>query len=192
MNSATTFNFLDIAAAIAIVLGAVMGYRRGLIGQLVPLLVFIVVACTTVFGYTPCHDWLARVSSWSHAVVRLVTIVLVVVIPLAAMILLGRRLVEWTNRPVLVQLDSAAGTLTGLAGGALAVVLALLALSDLPERYRPETLIKGSWVGRQVMAGKQQAVNTMTRRIDDARDVLLWSHRSNNSKDPRGNDNWER
>ena len=195
MNSATSFNLLDLVALIVILVSAVLGFRRGLIGQIVPVLSFIVVALTGWFGLLPCHDWLARVTTWCAAIVWLVTILLVIVVPLAIVILLGRRLVKLAQQPVLIQLDRAAGTLSGLAGGILAVVLVLLVATELPARYQPESYIKGSWTGRHVIAGKEQTAVAVSRKLDDARDELLRSHKPKKPKESKGThepESWER
>lgn len=190
MNSATSFNIIDLVALIVVVLGAVIGFKRGLIGQVVPVLGFCVVALTAGFGYSPCFDWLARATTWSSPGVWVVTLLLVVAIPLIIVILLGRRLIKLAQSPLLAKLDHAAGTLTGLGGGLLAVVLVLLVLTELPGPYRPDAFVKGSWTGRRVIAGKEQSIGIVTQKLENARDELLWSRKHQKPKDTH--EGWER
>lgn len=193
MNNVASFNIVDFVALIAVVTGAVLGFKRGLIGQIIPVLSFIVVALTAGFGYSPCHDWLARVTTWNAVGVGFVTLLLVVFIPLIIVIVVSRRLMKLAELPVLTQLDHAAGALSGLAGGILAVVLVLLIVTEIPGRYRPESFIRGSWTGRRVIAGKEQAIDTVTRKIEDARDVVLWRHRKDKKpQENHGDGSWER
>ncbi len=173
MHSAIPLNIADIVAAVIVLISAVVGFRRGLIGQVIPLIAVLAVGLALWFGYTPCFNWLTRISNWDKAFVWLVSLMLLILVPLAFVMLLGRRLQAVAKLPVLATFDRIGGAVTGLAGGALLVILAFLALAGLPDRYRPNAFGNGSWTGRQVQSIQQQVVGIVTQQLGQTQNVLI-------------------
>jgi len=187
MNSAASFNIVDIVAVLVVLLCVLRGLRRGLIGLIGPIVAFIVVAIIAWFGFNACHDWLTSLVNWEKPVVWMVTFILVIILPFAIMMTLVRRLGEVMKLPVLASLDRLGGAIAGFVGGAVLVFLLVLALTFLPATTRPEAVGKGSWVTRRVMDTRQEVVGIVTQELGQTQQVLI---KARERKEARGN--WDR
>lgn len=122
---------LDIIVLALIVIGAVGGFLRGFVQEILSLLAWILALFAINRLHTPITDWLLRyMDSPSGAAV--LAFALLLLIPYAGMKLIARRMGEASRNSLLGPVDRALGIGFGIIKG---VIIAVLAFSVLMLGY---------------------------------------------------------
>lgn len=173
MDSSAAFNAVDIVVAVFVLVCVVLGFRRGLIGQIAFLLTLAAVAAAVRFGYAPVRGWLAAHLTMDDIVLRVGALAIVVGIPLIAMMFVTRLLGRLREFKAVAGLDRLGGAMAGLFGALVFVVAAFLIAGALPARYRPAAIGQPSWVGRHLAAAEAGLFGAVTQRVDRTENALL-------------------
>lgn len=144
-------NIVDIAALVIIIIGAALGFKRGLSGELAR---FLSVIAAFVFGLwfcAPFGEWLTNNSRLenraAYAFAFLVTILMSFTILLALRFLLKRVI----KVVVADSFDRIGGAVAGFASSFLFVVIVLLSINLWPHEYLNRIFGKESILGRAVL-----------------------------------------
>ncbi len=181
MNAAG-FNIADVVALLVVLVCAALGFKRGLVGQIMPLITIAVVALCVRFGYAPCRQWMAAHTGMDDAVVRLGSFVLVIVVPLATMILLSQLFRSIARFPILSGIDRIGGAISGLIGGIVLVLVVFLILAVLPQRYRPAVTGDASSIGRFVSGFERDVIGIVSQRVDRTEGVIMKARQERTGK----------
>lgn len=172
-NAAASFNAVDIVVAVFVLVCIALGFKRGLIGQVVFLLTIVAVVAAVRYGYSPCHDLLVTRLRIDDAGARVCSLLIVIAVPLVVMMLVGRLFATLREMKTVAGLDRVGGALAGLIGGSLFVLVLVFILRMLPERYSPAAVGDKSWVGRQVGLIESDVMNIVTQNMGRTEGAIL-------------------
>lgn len=173
MDTTAAFNAVDVIAAIFLLVCLALGFRRGLVGQIAPIIGLIVIAATVHFGYTPCRDWLTAHVDLNASVVRIGALVIVIGVPLIVVMLFGKLLGEMVKLPILSGIDRVGGAVAGLIAGIIFVLIVFSVLIVLPQRYQCPTVSKASWIGRHVACIEDDVIGVVSQKVDRTEGAIL-------------------
>lgn len=166
------FNAVDAVALVIVLIGTVIGLRRGLTGQIALLLGALTLGACIVKGFTPCHDWLIRRFAMGDDQATALALAVVVAIPVAIVWQFSFLANRLKQIPLLAWLDHVGGAVAGGISAAAFVVLAVVVLNVLPPAFRPPGMTPASWVMRHLIGVEKEAANSLQTRIMTLRDEI--------------------
>lgn len=170
------FNSVDYVAFALILIGTVVGFRRGMMGHLGFVFIALVVVATAVNAYTPVRDWLAARFPFPPDRLRLVTLLIVILAPLIVGVLVNR-LVGWGIKVTFVRwVDRIGGAVCGFLSSCALVVLAFVVVNLPPERLRPPGVGQDSWIGSRIVVVENQIEERIESRVKATREDIRKAH----------------
>jgi uncharacterized membrane protein required for colicin V production len=173
MDATAAFNAADLIAVIFVLVGVAVGFKRGLIGQMAPVVGLIVLAAAVRFGYAPCREWLTAHLNHDPAVLRFGALAIVIGVPLVVMLLLRKILGELVKLPIISGIDRLGGAIAGFIAATLFVLVIFLVLGLLPPRYQSRVMTEGSWIGRHVASLETNVIGVVSQKVDHTEGAIL-------------------
>lgn len=151
MDSLTPFNIVDIIALGVLALGAFLGYRRGLSGELARLISIVVAFVLALVFYRPVGAWVFEHTRLEPRPAQAVAFAATVVGALAAMVVL-RIVLKRVMQVVFEETtDEFGGSVAGLVRTALVVIVFFMMVNTWPHEYLNEQFGEESVIGRLVL-----------------------------------------
>lgn len=166
-------NIADGIALAVVLLFTLLGFRKGLAGQIAPLLTILITATVAYFAYTPCRTFLIQRSHASEAFASFAACVLVVVVPFAVVMLIRSAASGLLRIPVIGWVDRIGGAVAGFVGSALVVLAAFFLVNIPPPPYRVAAMGKESLIGRRVVGLETNLVRSVEERMERTEDRIL-------------------
>ena len=142
--------WVDGGLLVALLLGILLGAKRGLSHELAILAGFALAVLATRLGYVPLADWMAERVSWSLPVLRFLAVLALMVASLAAMGLVRLALGALMSFAFKGWIERLGGALAGGLRYGLIYLVAMMALSFLPVR-NVEIAIRDSYTGERIL-----------------------------------------
>lgn len=166
------FTIADIIGVVVILLGIIMGFRRGLSGLMALVLSGLSITAALVNGFDPTRDWLIAHFSMSSELARLASLLILIVVPVLVVMLLYSLLRYLLKITFTTWIDRLGGAIAGGLTSAGIVLLIFMILNYLPADQCPEAVGKRSWIGREVLGVETQALNRISSRVEKGENVI--------------------
>lgn len=162
--------WLDILILLPLLVGLVIGIKRGLIIELTNLISIIAgVVCARLLS-APVATWIAQQFTWPEAVCSVVAYTLLFLISTILLYLLGKLLTKLFKAVKLGWLNRLLGGVFGLAKYAIIVLFVVLCVHQLDTQFQflQEDLKEESVVYKAVIPLSENTWYTMKEQINDA------------------------
>ena len=162
--------WLDILILLPLLIGLVIGIKRGLIIELTNLISIIAgVVCARLLS-APVAAWIAQQFTWPEAVCSVVAYTLLFLISTILLYLLGKLLTKLFKAVKLGWLNRLLGGVFGLAKYAIIVLFVVLCVHQLDTQFQflQEDLKEESVVYKAVIPLSENTWYTMKEQINDA------------------------
>lgn len=162
--------WLDILILFPLLIGLVIGIKRGLIIELTNLISIIAgVVCARLLS-APVAAWIAQQFTWPEAVCSVVAYTLLFLISTILLYLLGKLLTKLFKAVKLGWLNRLLGGVFGLAKYAIIVLFVVLCVHQLDTQFQflQEDLKEESVVYKAVIPLSENTWYTMKEQINDA------------------------
>lgn len=162
--------WLDILILLPLLVGLVIGIKRGLIIELTNLISIIAgVVCARLLS-APVAAWIAQQFTWPEAVCSVVAYTLLFLISTILLYLLGKLLTKLFKAVKLGWLNRLLGGVFGLAKYAIIVLFVVLCVHQLDTQFQflQEDLKEESVVYKAVIPLSENTWYTMKEQINDA------------------------
>lgn len=162
--------WLDILILLPLLVGLVIGIKRGLIIELTNLISIIAgVVCARLLS-APVAAWIAQQFTWPEAVCSVVAYTLLFLISTILLYLLGKLLTKLFKAVKLGWLNRLLGGVFGLAKYAIIVLFVVLCVHQLDTQFQflQEELKEESVVYKAVIPLSENTWYTMKEQINDA------------------------
>lgn len=162
--------WLDILILLPLLIGLVIGIKRGLIIELTNLISIIAgVVCARLLS-APVAAWIAQQFTWPEAVCSVVAYTLLFLISTIILYLLGKLLTKLFKAVKLGWLNRLLGGVFGLAKYAIIVLFVVLCVHQLDTQFQflQEDLKEESVVYKAVIPLSENTWYTMKEQINDA------------------------
>ena len=162
--------WLDILILLPLLVGLVIGIKRGLIIELTNLISIIAgVVCARLLS-APVAAWIAQQFTWPEAVCSVVAYTLLFLISTTLLYLLGKLLTKLFKAVKLGWLNRLLGGVFGLAKYAIIVLFVVLCVHQLDTQFQflQEDLKEESVVYKAVIPLSENTWYTMKEQINDA------------------------
>ena len=162
--------WLDILILLPLLIGLVIGIKRGLIIELTNLISIIAgVVCARLLS-APVAAWIAQQFTWPEAVCSVVAYTLLFLISTILLYLLGKLLTKLFKAVKLGWLNRLLGGVFGLAKYAIIVLFVVLCVHQLDTQvqFLQEDLKEESVVYKAVIPLSENTWYTMKEQINDA------------------------
>lgn len=162
--------WLDILILLPLLVGLVIGIKRGLIIELTNLISIIAgVVCARLLS-APVAAWIAQQFTWPEAVCSVVAYTLLFLISTILLYLLGKLLTKLFKAVKLGWLNRLLGGVFGLAKYAIIVLVVVLCVHRLDTQFQflQEDLKEESVVYKAVIPLSENTWYTMKEQINDA------------------------
>lgn len=163
-------SWLDILILLPLLVGLVIGIKRGLIIELTNLISIIAgVVCARLLS-APVAAWIAQQFTWPEAVCSVVAYTLLFLISTILLYLLGKLLTKLFKTVKLGWLNRLLGGVFGLAKYAIIVLFVVLCVHQLDTQFQflQEDLKEESVVYKAVIPLSENTWYTMKEQINDA------------------------
>lgn len=163
-------SWLDILILLPLLVGLVIGIKRGLIIELTNLISIIAgVVCARLLS-APVAAWIAQQFTWPEAVCSVVAYTLLFLISTILLYLLGKLLTKLFKAVKLGWLNRLLGGVFGLAKYAIIVLFVVLCVHQLDTQFQflQEDLKEESVVYKAVIPLSENTWYTMKEQINDA------------------------
>ena len=163
-------SWLDILILLPLLVGLVIGIKRGLIIELTNLISIIAgVVCARLLS-APIAAWIAQQFTWPEAVCSVVAYTLLFLISTILLYLLGKLLTKLFKAVKLGWLNRLLGGVFGLAKYAIIVLFVVLCVHQLDTQFQflQEDLKEESVVYKAVIPLSENTWYTMKEQINDA------------------------
>ncbi|MBN2302079.1 MAG: CvpA family protein [Lentisphaerae bacterium] len=153
MTGFPPLSVIDIVALVIVALGALIGYRRGLSGELAQLISVIVAFVISLLLYHPVGSWLHEHTQLNnrpqaaHAVAFIATIIGATI----AMIILRYLLKRIMQVVIEKEVDKIGGVIAGFVRASILVVIVFLLLNMWPHEYLNRLFGEESVIGTAVL-----------------------------------------
>ena len=162
--------WLDILILLPLLVGLVIGIKRGLIIELTNLISIIAgVVCARLLS-APVAAWIAQQFTWPEAVCSVVAYTLLFLISTILLYLLGKLLTKLFKAVKLGWLNRLLGGVFGLAKYAIIVLVVVLCVHQLDTQFQflQEDLKEESVVYKAVIPLSENTWYTMKEQFNDA------------------------
>jgi membrane protein required for colicin V production len=162
--------WLDILILLPLLIGLVIGIKRGLIIELTNLISIIAgVVCARLLS-APVAAWIAQQFTWPEAVCSVVAYTLLFLVSTILLYLLGKLLTKLFKAVKLGWLNRLLGGVFGLAKYAIIVLFVVLCVHQLDTQFQflQEDLKEESVVYKAVIPLSENTWYTMKEQINDA------------------------
>ena len=162
-------SWLDILILLPLLVGLVIGIKRGLIIELTNLISIIAgVVCARLLS-APVAAWIAQQFTWPEAVCSVVAYTLLFLISTILLYLLGKLLTKLFKAVKLGWLNRLLGGVFGLAKYAIIVLFVVLCVHQLDTQFQflQEDLKEESVVYKAVIPLSENTWYTMKEQIND-------------------------
>lgn len=176
------FSIADYIGIGFVVLGIILGFRKGLSGQMALILSGLSVTAALVNGFTSTRDWLGSQLALSPELARIGALLILVVIPITIIMLLYALLRYLLKITFTTWIDRLGGAIAGGFTSAGLVLLVFLILNFLPADKRPATASEDSWIAREVLGVQTQLIQRISTRVEKGENVLLKARRERTGK----------
>jgi uncharacterized membrane protein required for colicin V production len=166
------FTYADIIAACIILIWTVLGFKKGLSGQIAFFLSALVVITAAIFGYDPCNAWLIKQFNMQPEWARLVALACVIAIPLIIVLIIHAIAGYIVKVTFTAWIDRLGGAIAGFASATAFVVLVFIILNATPRDLRPATTGADSWIGRHLLGVESNIVSTIEGKVDQTRGTI--------------------
>ena len=163
-------SWLDILILLPLLIGLVIGIKRGLIIELTNLISIIAgVVCARLLS-APVAAWIAQQFTWPEAVCSVVAYTLLFLVSTILLYLLGKLLTKLFKAVKLGWLNRLLGGVFGLAKYAIIVLFVVLCVHQLDTQFQflQEDLKEESVVYKAVIPLSENTWYTMKEQINDA------------------------
>lgn len=163
-------SWLDILILLPLLVGLVIGIKRGLIIELTNLISIIAgVVCARLLS-APVAAWIAQQFTWPEAVCSVVAYTLLFLISTILLYLLGKLLTKLFKAVKLGWLNRLLGGVFGLAKYAIIVLFVVLCVHQLDTQFQflQEDLKEESVVYKAVIPLSENTWYTIKEQINDA------------------------
>ena len=160
----SAFGWVDAVVAVAIVLGIVLGVKRGLSHELAVLLGFAVAIVVTCSGYDPLARYLSQLVAWNLELLRLIAVVVLLLLSLAAMWLVRAALGLLMSFEFKGWFERVGGAIAGGIRWGLVSLVVLLALSFVPVSALQRAILYDSFTGREILPLLADSYNDLAAR----------------------------
>ena len=163
-------SWLDILILLPLLVGLVIGIKRGLIIELTNLISIIAgVVCARLLS-APVAAWIAQQFTWPEAVCSVVAYTLLFLVSTILLYLLGKLLTKLFKAVKLGWLNRLLGGVFGLAKYAIIVLFVVLCVHQLDTQFQflQEDLKEESVVYKAVIPLSENTWYTMKEQINDA------------------------
>jgi uncharacterized membrane protein required for colicin V production len=166
------FNLADIIAAVAILVGLVLGFRQGLTAQMTLLLMALSVWAAIVNGYDPCRDWFVGNFAMPLELARIAALICLISIPLLVIALLYMVLRLALKITFTTWVDRVGGALAGGITATGIVLLVFVLLNALPDDQRPAVTGPQSLISRHLSGVETELMGRLTNGVDKGENVI--------------------
>lgn len=182
------FNMADYASCGIILIWTLVGFRKGLTGQIAFLLTGLIVVAVAVYGYTPCQNWILARFALPVELARIISLGTVLVIPLVV-VLLVYHLMDYILKVTFTKwMDRLGGAIFAMASAVAFIILAFLLLNLLPPGLRPPGMGQESWIGRQLVGVEGELSEVIKARINETETGILDARERHTNR----REKWER
>ena len=151
MGSFPLPNVIDIAALIFIVLGVLLGFRRGLSGELARLISTVIVFLTCMHFYHPLTAWLLENSTLSGRSAQAAAFIIMIIVLLIAATLIRYILKKIIKVAVDKKADKVGGMIAGFIRSMIIVVIVFIIMNMIPHEYLNRKFGEESFTGTLVL-----------------------------------------
>jgi len=160
----SAFGWIDAVLLAAVLLGVVFGIKRGLSHELAVLLGFAVAVVATCSAYDPLARRLAENLHWNLELLRLIAVVALLALSLAAMWILRAALGLLMEFAFKGWFERVGGAVAGGLRWGLVCLVALLALSFVPVSALQRAILFDSFAGREILPLLADSYNDLAAR----------------------------
>ena len=178
MHPNPAFTNADYVAFVFILIGTIVGFRRGMTGHIGFLLVTLIVIATAVNGYTPVHDWLATQLTLTPQRLCLASLLIVILAPLFVASIAGKLMGHAMQITFVRWIDRLGGALCGFVNASAFVALTFIVASLPPEHLRPPGIGPDSWIGSHIVVAESQIEDRIESGVKMTREDLRKVHES--------------
>lgn len=165
-----------------IVLGILLGFRKGLSGQMALILSGLSVTAALINGFIPTRDWLVCQFALPPELARMGALLVLVVIPIGIIMLLYAFLRYLFKITFTTWIDRLGGAIAGGFTSAGLVLLVFLILNYLPADKRPAAVGKTSWISREVLGIETQLIHRISTRVESGENIIQKARRERTGK----------
>lgn len=166
------FTYADIIAGCIILIWTVLGFKKGLSGQIAFFLSALVVIAAAIFGYNPCNAWLIDHFKMTPELARIVALACVIAIPLIIVLIIHAVAGYIVKVTFTAWIDRLGGAIAGFASASAFVFLIFIILNAIPKDLRPATTGADSWIGRHLLGVESNIVSKIEGTVDQTRGTL--------------------
>lgn len=164
-----SISVVDIVAVLIIIIGTLLGLRRGLTGQIPFLLGTTALVLALTKGFVPLQSWLGERFGLADLHAILLALALIVALPFVLVWIYRRLPVAVTKVTFMSWADRLGGALAGLIGATAFVVLAFMLLHLIPAAYRPDAIDGDSQLKRCLTDVEKVISRKVSTEIKDIR-----------------------
>ena len=172
MEALPNMNIVDALAVLLLVIGVILGFRRGLADQLASLIGVVIVAVGAYHAYQPLGNFLAANTSLSSQWSRVLAVVLLMLASMLVMALIHATFGNLMKVVFAGWLDRLGGAVAGLVKAAALVLLIFIIMNAVPAPRLNRWFGEESLIGRQVLKREVGWTERLSRKIDQTRDAL--------------------
>lgn len=165
-------NVADWLALGAILIGAIVGFKRGLSTQLVILVSLLLIGAALVNGFAPCREWLVTEFGMPANLARMASLAILILIPLATVLIIYAIFGVLMRLTFTSWFDRIGGAIAGALTTTGIVAMVFLLLNILPSNARPMATARESWLGRHVMGIETQLVQKLEARVKTTENAI--------------------
>lgn len=165
-------NYADIIAVGVVLFWTLMGFRKGLSGQIAFFLSAVVVTTTAILGYEPCRTWLMQRFQMPFELARLTALVSVIVIPLIIVLAVHSVAGYVVKITFTAWIDRLGGALAAFVSSTTLVILVFVFLNVIPRELRPAATGEASYIGWHVIGLEHSLTNRIGCKIGNTRNLI--------------------
>jgi uncharacterized membrane protein required for colicin V production len=154
---------IDIGAVALIILGAFVGYRRRLSGELARLISLIAGFCLGMVFYQPVAIWMLNNSRLEGRAAQAAAFVVMMIAASVVMVIVRIFLKKIMRVVIEEESDKICGAIAGLIRGSIFVIVLFLIANIVPHDYINYHFGEGSYIGRTV----SKCIPKLEKAIED-------------------------
>jgi uncharacterized membrane protein required for colicin V production len=151
MNSFPAPNAVDIGALVILLLGTIIGFRRGLSGEIARFIGTIVAFCLGIYFYKPLGEWLVEHTRLEEGPANVIAFVVMVSVVLLITLIIRLILRSIMKISFEGNIEKAGGCVAGFIRAFLLILIIFIAMNMWPHDYLNRIFGKESIIGGVVV-----------------------------------------
>jgi uncharacterized membrane protein required for colicin V production len=174
---------IDIIALVLVVLGAIVGYRRRLSGELAHVVSIVAALLLGLFFHRPIGLWLSENTRLSEPGARAAAFIATTLVAAVTLILV-RAVLRRVMRVVMEEeADKTAGCVAGAIRAAVVVLIVFIFMNMVPHDYLNKVFGERSVIGRMVLACMPSLREAIDEGLQEAETIADGMRRNEETED---------